>query len=103
MTSSTTRRIIALAGINASLVAAVVIVALSRDADGQAGVASVGRATYSMAGGNIDGTDMGVLHIVDETHQEMASVMWNDKQRTLTPIGFRNLAADSAGAGRLRP
>jgi len=96
------RPIVVLALVNAALAFALVIVALSRGAGAQGSV-PLGRATYSMAGGHIADTDMGVVHIVDETHQEMVSLLWNDKQRTLVPVGYRNLAADSAGAGRLRP
>ena len=94
------RRIIALAAVNCLLLGLIIAIPMTSRATGQAGP---GRATYSMAGGNVDSTDMGVLHVVDETHQEMVSLIWNDKSRTLTPIGYRNLAADSAGAGKLRP
>ncbi len=100
MTRPRHRRIVALAALNLALITLVLAIVFTAKAGGQAGV---GRATYSMAGGNVDGTDMGVLHIVDETHQEMVTLLWNDKARALTPIGYRNLAADSAGAGKLRP
>ncbi len=102
MSLSRPRRIVVLACVNAILVVALTIVALSRSAVAQGG-GPLGRATYAMAGGQIADTDMGVVHIVDETHQEMVTLIWNERQKTLTPIGYRNLAADSAGAGKLRP
>lgn len=95
-------RIAALVALNALLAAAILVVPMARRADGQ-GMTGRARATYSMTGGNIAGSDMGVLHIIDETNQEMVSMMWNEKTKTLIPIGYRNLAQDSAGSTRVRP
>lgn len=95
-------RISALVALNVLLVAAILVVPMARSAQGQGG-GNRARATYSMAGGNIAASDMGVLHIIDETNQELLSVMWNEKTKTLTPVGYRNLAADAAGSLRVRP
>lgn len=96
-------RLATLSIVNGLLLAAIIALPLARRADGQEGSNIRSHATYSMAGGNVGGTANGALYIVDETHEEMISVMWNDKARVLTPIGYRNLAADSAGSSRPRP
>ncbi len=96
-------RIAALFALNALLLVAIVALPLARSADGQAGVVSRGRATYSMAGGGIPATGMGALYIVDETHEEMIGVVWNEKTKSISSFGYRNLAADSAASSRVRP
>lgn len=96
-------RIAALFALNALLLGAIIVLPLAHSAEGQAGIVSRGRATYSMAGGNIPGTSMGALYIVDETHEEMIGVVWNEKTKSISSFGYRNLAADSAASGRVRP
>lgn len=88
---------------NIALAGLLVAVPLARRAQGQEAAPVRSVSTYAMAGGNIGGVDAGVLFIVDETHEEMVSVMWNEKGRLLAPIGYRNLNADAAGGGRPRP
>ncbi|MSR44336.1 MAG: hypothetical protein EXS15_03130 [Phycisphaerales bacterium] len=95
--------IVALALTNGALVAALIAIPMTPRADGQDGVGTRSRATYSMSGGNIPGVANSALYIVDETHEEMISVLWNDKTRSLTAIGYRNLAADGASSLRPRP
>ena len=96
-------RIKALLAVNAVLLTAIVVLPMARSADGQSGPISRGRATYSMAGGTVPATAMGALYIVDETHEEMIGVMWNDKTKSISSFGYRNLAADSASSARVRP
>jgi hypothetical protein len=96
-------RLKALIVVNLLIAAAIVAVPSARSAIGQEGGAIRSISTYSMAGGNVGGTDAGVLFIVDETHEEMISLMWNEKSRLIVPIGYRNLSADAAGGGRPRP
>jgi len=88
---------------NLLIAVAIVVVPLARSATGQEGGGIRSISNYSMAGGNIGGVDAGVLFIVDETHEEMISLMWNEKSRLIVPIGYRNLNADAAGGGRPRP
>ncbi len=97
------RRVAALTILNGLLLVGIIAVPLSRSADGQAGLASRSHATYSMAGGNVPGVAMGAVYIVDETHDEMIGIMWNDKAKSLASIGYRNLAADSGASARSRP
>jgi len=96
-------RLKALIAANLLIAAAIVGVPFARSAIGQEGGAVRSVSTYSMAGGNIGGIDAGVLFIVDETHEEMISLMWNEKSRLIVPIGYRNLNVDAAGGGRPRP
>jgi len=96
-------RFAALLAANLILAGAIVVVPFARSAVGQEGGAVRSISTYSMAGGNIGGSDAGVLFIVDETHEEMISIMWNEKSRLVVPIGYRNLSVDAAGGGRPRP
>ncbi len=105
MTFTATRRsrLTALAILNSCLLVGIVLLPMSRSADGQGGLGVRSHATYSMAGGNIPGIATGAIYIVDETHDEMISVMWNDKSKILTSIGYRNLAADGSSSARPRP
>jgi len=96
-------RLAAFSIVNGLLLVAIIALPLTRRADGQEGMKIRSHATYSMAGGNVGGTANGAIYIVDETHDEMISIMWNDKARVLTPIGYRNLAADAGGSARPRP
>jgi hypothetical protein len=102
-TSIRSTRLKALIATNLLIAAAIVALPFARSAIGQEGGAVRSISTYSMAGGNIGGIDSGVLFIVDETHEEMISLMWNEKSRLIVPIGYRNLNADAAGSGRPRP
>jgi hypothetical protein len=97
------RRLQALIAANLLMALAIAAVPFARRATAQEGGAVRSVSTYSMAGGNIGGVDAGVLFIVDETHEEMISVMWNEKSRLIVPIGYRNLNADAAGGARPRP
>lgn len=96
-------RLAALAILNGLLLTAIIALPMTRRADGQEGSGTRSHATYSMAGGNISGLATGALYIVDETHDEMISVMWNDKSKILTSLGYRNLAADGGASARPRP
>ena len=96
-------RLAALTILNGGLLLAVIALPLARRADGQEGMGMRSHSTYSMAGGHVSGIASGAIYIVDETHDEMISVMWNDKSKVLTSIGYRNLAADSGTSSRPRP
>ncbi|MDA0214380.1 MAG: hypothetical protein O2875_03345 [Planctomycetota bacterium] len=96
-------RLVALTILNGALLVAIIALPLTRTADGQDGRASRSHATYSMAGGNVGGVANGAIYIVDETHDEMISLMWNDKTKILTAIGYRNLAADGGASSRPQP
>ncbi|MSQ90178.1 MAG: hypothetical protein EXS01_02125 [Phycisphaerales bacterium] len=96
-------RIVALTIANAILLCAIVAIPLSKRADGQERLGIRSHATYSMGGGNVPGVATGALYIVDQTHDEMLSLMWNDSVKSMTILGYRNLAADSAVSSRPRP
>ena len=96
-------RLFALTILNAAILVAIIALPLTQNAEGQDARATRSHATYSMAGGNVGGFATGAIYIVDETHDEMISLMWNDKSKVLTSIGYRNLAADGGASARPQP
>ena len=96
-------RLFALTILNAAILVAIIALPLTRNAEGQDARTTRSHATYSMAGGNVGGFATGAIYIVDETHDEMISLMWNDKSKVLTSIGYRNLAADGGSSVRPQP
>ena len=96
-------RLLALTILNAAILVAIIALPLTHNAEGQDGRTTRSHATYSMAGGNVGGFATGAIYIVDETHDEMISLMWNDKSKVLTSIGYRNLAADGGASVRPQP
>ena len=96
-------RLVALMILNVAILLAIIALPLTRRADGQDARMVRSHATYSMAGGNVGGFATGAIYIVDETHDEMISLMWNDKSKVLTSIGYRNLAADGGASARPQP
>ena len=96
-------RLLALTILNAAILVAIIALPLTHKAEGQDARTARSHATYSMAGGNVGGFATGAIYIVDETHDEMISLMWNDKSKVLTSIGYRNLAADSGASTRPQP
>lgn len=59
-----------------------------------------GRGNYTMVGGKYTGGSSNAIYIVDAQNQEMVAVYWSQGQRTLLPLGYRDLAED---ARRLTP
>ena len=96
-------RILVLTILNCALLVAIIALPFTSKAVGQEARTMRSHATYSMAGGNVGGFATGAIYIVDETHDEMISLMWNDKSKVLTSIGYRNLAADSGASMRPQP
>ena len=96
-------RILVLTILNCALLLAIIALPFTSEAVGQEARTMRSHATYSMAGGNVGGFATGAIYIVDETHDEMISLMWNDKSKVLTSIGYRNLAADGGASVRPQP
>ncbi len=59
-----------------------------------------GRGNYTMVGGEYTGGSSNAIFIVDAQNQEMVAVFWSQSQKTLMPLGYRDLAED---ARRLTP
>ncbi len=58
------------------------------------------RGNYTMIAGGVNGSQSGAVYIVDTTSQELMVVTYEPNQKELLGVGYRNLAADLAGAGR---
>ena len=61
---------------------------------------SRGRGNYTMVGGEYTGGSSNAIFIVDAQNQEMVAVFWSQNQKSLMPLGYRDLAED---ARRLTP
>ncbi len=98
----TSRRHSGLIAINLALVAILaVITLLPTDAEAQQRRA---RGDYTMVAGEVQGLTEAAIYIVDSNNSEMVALRWDNSRRSLAPIGFRDLAADSRAArgGRTR-
>lgn len=82
--------------INALLLVAVVLVAFAPRATAQSRV----RGQYMMVGGTAQGNNKGILYITDTATMEVVAVQWDDNQRSLNGIGYRNLGDDAGNVSR---
>lgn len=83
--------------LNVLLLAALAVVTLSPSAGAQARP----RGSYLMAAGDAQGTDAGIVFIVDTVSQELVAITWDDNQKQINGVGYRNLVNDAGSA--LRP
>lgn len=92
----------ALITLNASLLGVLALAALAPlgGAGAQPDANRRGRGNYTMVGGEYTGGSSNAIYIVDAQNQEMVAVFWSQSQKTLMPLGYRDLAAD---ARRLTP
>lgn len=61
-----------------------------------------GRGEYTMVSGGANGTDAGIIYIVDVANQEMVAMAYNNNTKVLDGVGYRNLATDAANVVRNR-
>jgi hypothetical protein len=54
-----------------------------------------GRGNYTMIGGKYTGGSSNAIFIMDAQNQELIAMYWSQSQRTLLPLGYRDLAADT--------
>jgi hypothetical protein len=82
--------------LNAGLLAVLGAVTLAPRsvAQGQ-GSAQRARGEYTLVAGRIIGGSTHAVYIIDTANQEMVAVRWNEGQKGLDGIGYRNLAADA--------
>jgi len=80
--------------INAALLAAVIGVNMTRPADAQQVARASGR--YSMVHGWVMNCDPEVVYITDESNHEIVAVMWDERTKAWTGLGYRNLMNDAA-------
>jgi hypothetical protein len=61
-----------------------------------------GRGEYTMVSGGANGTDAGIIYIVDVANQEMIAMTYNSNTKVLDGVGYRNLATDANNVVRSR-
>ena len=93
------RSIGGLIGLNALLVLCLIAVTFAPAVTAQQ-PATRGPGDYTMVGGQLRGQNADVVYIVDAMNQEMVAVMWNQSQRKMMAVGYRDLAADSLVTAR---
>jgi len=84
----------ALIALNGALLLALGAVTFGSRATAQ----SLARGEYTAVAGAAAGATSDVVYIFDTVNQEMVAVMWDPNANDLAGVGYRNLAADSAGA-----
>jgi hypothetical protein len=86
--------------INAALLAALAWLNMG----GPAGAQQVSRASgrYSMVHGWVMNCDPEVVYITDESNHEVVAVMWDERVKKFTGLGYRNLANDNASFQQTR-
>jgi hypothetical protein len=58
------------------------------------------RAEYTLVAGRVQGATEQILYVLDGVNQELAALRWDRSNKTLAPVGYRDLRADAArGAG----
>lgn len=82
--------------VNAALLALLAAVSLGPRADAQRGQTPRARGDYTMISGKIMGGNASVVYVLDAVNQEMIALRWNETDKGLDGIGFRDLAADAA-------
>ena len=60
------------------------------------------RSTYTAVAGGVKGQSMPVIYIIDEGSLELVGIAWDEQQKNLSGMGYRNLANDTAEVGRVR-
>jgi hypothetical protein len=85
------RRLILL---NAGLLAVLAAITLAPSTHAQRG-ATRARGEYTLVAGKIIGGSGHCVYVVDAANQEMVAVRWNESQKGLDTLGYRDLQADA--------
>jgi hypothetical protein len=98
-----------LLGVNAALLAGLVLTMLPRAVASMQGTGTVGaaggvrpRGQYVMLAGRVLGANTSAIYIADAVNRELIALRYGSSDQRLEPFGFRDLNADSAAAGRAR-
>lgn len=94
-------RLSALVALNAALVAVTLAGLYAPRATAQGGSARA-RGNYLMVSGHASGVSGNVVYIVDSVNQELVALRYLRAPGRLEPLGYRNLAADSAQGAQSR-
>ncbi len=81
--------------VNAALLALLAAVSLGPRAEAQR-ASGRARGDYTMVAGKIMGGNASVVYVLDANNQEMVALRWNESDKSLEGIGYRDLAADAA-------
>lgn len=89
---------------NALLLGALAVVTLqpAAEAQRQGGGATRPRGTYLLVAGKMIGGTSHAVYVLDTSNQELIGLRWDGAGQRLEPFGYRNIAGDSAAAGRGR-
>ena len=77
--------------INVALLCVLAIVTLAPSVSAQ----SRRRGEYTLVGGGANGSNSSVVYIIDAANQEMIAAMYNNADKNLVGVGYRNLARDA--------
>lgn len=86
-----------LIALNAVLLAALMTITLAVPADAEQR-ARRSRGEYTMVAGRVQGVTESAIYVIDAANQEMLALRWNRSNKSLSAIGFRDLAADARRA-----
>ncbi|MBM4105508.1 MAG: hypothetical protein FJ257_04330 [Phycisphaerae bacterium] len=89
---------LALLALNVALLLALGVVLWAPRATAQ----SRPRGDYLMVSGEVNGASGQVLWVLDQTHEELVAIMWNQPTTTFVGIGYRNLVTDGVSLIRGR-
>jgi hypothetical protein len=88
-----------LIALNGALALGLLAVALAAPADAQR--AARARGEYTMVSSKIQGGNSHVVYLVDAANQELLGLRWNESNKGLEGVGYRDLAIDAqANPGR---
>ena len=89
---------LAVLALNVVLLVALGVVTWAPDATAQ----QRPRGDYLMVTGDVNGASGQVLWILDQTHEELVAVMWNQPSSNFVGIGYRSLVSDGVSLVRGR-
>lgn len=84
-------RRLGLIALNVALLAVLCLIQFGPQAEAQVRP----RGSYAMAAGRANGSQSGVVYVVDTTTQELIAVTWDPNQKQITGVGYRNLVRDA--------
>ncbi|MGH7131055.1 MAG: hypothetical protein ACREJO_03825 [Phycisphaerales bacterium] len=87
---------------NALLLGALAVVTLQSTAQAQRQASTRPRGTYLLVAGKMIGGTSHAVYVLDTSNQELIGLRWDGAGQRLEPFGYRNVAGDSAAAGRGR-
>lgn len=88
--------------LNAGLAAAAAWAWAGPTAAGQAGLPARPRGQYALVGGQTRTGDSNAVYVLDSTNHEMIVLRWNDSQRKMDGLGYRDLNSDARSDGGRR-